>query len=315
MLFFHNSTPHLNTSALDRAALYSSAVLFPNFSCIYASMLSAICLAAATAATTVLAPVTTSPDANTPSIVDIGVVQIVDRIEDMAEGLSGHAELARLPGTGSKEHAAIAVIKQILYTGGSAQLEIGTEHDAHVAHSAIVAVQDRLGKTEFRNTVAENTADLLSSLEYSYFIAAAGQDDRDRDTRRASADNTDLHAVRRGVAQVQSLKTGIRNIVLYRRKVNGLSLNTAHTVPFALALVIADQRTYNRQRVILKEDLCRLHHLVFLKQADDFRNIRLNRASLHTAAGILALQAAIRFINYMYGHNRPPKPTGSKVIK
>ena len=81
------------------------------------------------------------------------------------------------------------------------------------------------------------------------------------------------------------------------RKVNGFALDPAYAVSFALVLVVADEGADDRQRIVLKEDLSRFHHPVLLEQADYFRNVRLNRTSQHTAAGILALQASISFIN------------------
>ena len=171
----------------------------------------------------------------------IRAVQVVDRVEYMAEGLSGHAQFARLPSAGTYEDAAIAVIEEVLDTCGSAEFEIGAEHDAHVAHSAVVSVQNGLGKTELRNTIAKDSADLLSGLKYGYLIAAAGQDDRDRDSRRACSDDADLHTVGRCAGKVKSLEAGVGNIVLYRRKVNGLSLDPADAVAFALVLVVADE--------------------------------------------------------------------------
>jgi hypothetical protein len=70
--------------------------------------------------------------------------------------------------------------------------------------------------------------------------------------------------------------------------------------------MVADQRADNRQRVVLKEDLGRLHYPVLLEEADDFQNIRPDRASLHPAAGILTLQASVCFIDYMYRHFGSP---------
>ena len=172
-------------------------------------------------------------------LIDIRIVEVVDRIEDMTESLSGYAQLARLPSAGSYKDTAISVIEQVLYAGGSAQFEIGPEHDAHVAHPAIVAVQNRLGQTEFRNAVSKDSADLLAGLENGHLVSAAGQDDRDRDACRACADHADLHAVIRRAAQIQSLETGIGNIVFDGRKMNRLTFDPAHAVSFALVLVVA----------------------------------------------------------------------------
>ena len=238
----------------------------------------------------------------------IRAVQVVDRVEDMTESLSGHAQLARLPGAGSYEDAAVTVVKEILDTCGSAQFEVGTEQNAHVAHPAVVSVQNGLGKTELRNAVAKDSADLLTCLKYGDLVAAAGQNDRDRNSRGACSDNADLHTVGRCAGKIEPLEAGVGNIVFDRRKVNRLALDPADAMPFALVLMVADEGADDGQRIVFKKDLSRFYHPVLLEQADYFRNVRLNRTSQHTAAGILALQASISFINYMYGHCGPPIP-------
>ena len=226
----------------------------------------------------------------------------------MAESLSGHAQFARFPCAGAYEHAAVTVVKEVLNACGSAQLEIGTEHDAHIAHSAIVSVQNGLGKTELRNAIAKDSANLLSCLKYCDLVAAAGQDDRDRDSRRTCSNNADLHTVGRCAGKIEPLEAGVGNVILNRRKVDGFALDPAYAVSFALVLVVADQRADDGQRVVLEKNLRSFHHPVLLEQADHFGNVRLNRTSQHTAAGILTLQASISFINYMYRHFRPPIP-------
>ena len=85
-----------------------------------------------------------------------------------------------------------------------------------------------------------------------------------------------------------------------------LSFFAANAMSLALPLVIAYQRTYYGQRIVLEQDLRRFHHPVLLEKTDHFRDIGLDRTALHTAERLLALQAAICFIKYMYRHNEPP---------
>ena len=226
----------------------------------------------------------------------------------MAEGLSGHAQFARLPCSGTYEDAAVTVVKEVLNACGSAQFEVGTEQNSHVAHPAVVSVQNGLGKAELRNAVAKDSSDLLTGLKYGDLVAAAGQNDRDRNSRGACSDNADLHTVGRCAGKIEPLEAGVGNIVFDRRKVNRLALDPTDAMPFALVLMVADEGADDGQRIVFKKDLSRFHHPVLLEQADYFRNVRLNRTSQHTAAGILALQASISFINYMYGHCGPPIP-------
>ena len=57
----------------------------------------------------------------------VRIVQIIDRIEDMAESLARNAELARSPRACPKEYAGVAVIQKVLYAGRSAEVEIRSE--------------------------------------------------------------------------------------------------------------------------------------------------------------------------------------------
>ena len=76
----------------------------------------------------------------------------------------------------------------------------------------------------------------------------------------------------------------------------GFPLDPADTVSLALALMVADQRADYGKGIVLEKDLRSFHHPVFLKEADDLRNIGLNGTSLHAAAGIFTLQASVGFI-------------------
>jgi hypothetical protein len=67
-------------------------------------------------------------------------------------------------------------------------------------------------------------------------------------------------------------------------------------VAFALAFMVADQRADHGKRIVLKKDLRGFHHPVLLEKTDDLRNVGLNGASLHAAAGILALKAPVGFV-------------------
>ena len=88
-----------------------------------------------------------------------------------------------------------AVIKQILYACGSAESKVRAEQDAHVAHSAIVAVQNGLGQTEFRDTVAEDSSDFFAAFKYRDFVSPSCQNNGNRDAGWACTDNADFHAV------------------------------------------------------------------------------------------------------------------------
>ena len=138
--------------------------------------------------------------------IDVGIVQIIDRVEDVTECLARNAELARSPRTGSEEYAGVAVVQKILYAGRSAEVEVRAEQNAHLTHSLIVAVENRLGQTELRYAIAEDAADLLASLKDRDLIAAAGKDDRNGDAGRTCTDDADLHPVGRCAGKVKSLK-------------------------------------------------------------------------------------------------------------
>ena len=75
-----------------------------------------------------------------------------------------------------------------------------------------------------------------------------------------------------------------------------LSFLPSDAVTFALSFMIAYKRADDRQRIVLEQDLSGLHHLVLFEQANDLRDICLNRASLHTAERLLALETTVGFI-------------------
>ena len=75
----------------------------------------------------------------------------------------------------------------------------------------------------------------------------------------------------------------------------------AHTVAFALVLVVAHQRTHGGQRVIFKQHPAGFVHLVCLEQTDDFRDIGVDGAAL-LAQRLFAAQTAVGFVQNVKCH-------------
>ena len=86
---------------------------------------------------------------------------------------------------------------------------------------------------------------------------------------------------------------------------NRTALSAEDAVTCTLCLVIADDGTENRHRIILEELFSGIHDLAFFELRDDLRNRGADRASL-LAHRYLALKAAIRLIDNCKCHCFPP---------
>ena len=73
------------------------------------------------------------------------------------------------------------------------------------------------------------------------------------------------------------------------------------TVTLALLFMVADQGTDHGERVVGKQHIGRFQDLFFFQQADHLRYVGADRAAL-SALRVLALEAALRLIQYVYSH-------------
>ena len=180
----------------------------------------------------------------------------------------------------------------------SSQGEVRTEQNSQLTHLLVIPVQYRLGKPELRDTIAKDTADLLTYLEYRHLIPSAGHQNRDSNTRRSRAYYTDTPAIPWLSLQHHLIKTCIGNIIFNRGNVYRFPFNSLHTMPFTLLLMIAYQRTDHRQRIVCKDHLRRLSHLPGQEHLDHSRDRSIDRTSL-PASRLLTVQTSLSFIDRM----------------
>ena len=166
------------------------------------------------------------------------IIKIIDRIMHIAEGLTRNQHTARTPCTSADKDGAIAIVEKILEGDVSADGKVWTEEDPHLTHLRVVAVKDAVRQAELRDTVAHDTADLITALEDGDLIALAGEQDRDGDAGRTGTDDRCLHAVRLRHLHLDTLEAGIGNIVFDGRNMNRGALDAANTVALALLSMI-----------------------------------------------------------------------------
>ena len=166
------------------------------------------------------------------------VIEIIDRVMHIAEGLARNQHTARTPCTGADEDGAIAIVEKILEGDVSADGKVRTEEDTHLTHLRVVAVEDTVRQAELRDTIAHDAADLITALEDGDLIALACEQDRDGDAGRTCTDDRCLHAVRLRHLYLDSLEAGIRDIVFDRRNMNRGALDATNTVALALLAMI-----------------------------------------------------------------------------
>ena len=236
-------------------------------------------------------------------VVDVGVLQIIDGEVHVAQALPFDVQGIGPPHAGADEDRLVAVAEKVLDAQRLAHVGVGADLDVLQAQVPVLEiVQHRLGQPEFGDAVAQHAADLVVTLEDGHVVAVAGQDDGDGQARGARADDGGLFAVGFGGAFGHLAGVGGRNVVFNDGEMHRRPLDALDTVPLALILVVADQRTDRRQGVVLKQHPARLIELVGFEQADHFRDVGVDRAAL-LAARVLAAQAVVRFVHYMQCHS------------
>ena len=84
-----------------------------------------------------------------------------------------------------------------------------------------------------------------------------------------------------------------------------VSLASQYAVSCTLLLMITDNRTDHRHRVVLKKFFPCIHDFVFFEHLDDVRDRCMHRTSLLTH-WFLTVQAAVCLIDNMQTHFRSP---------
>ena len=234
----------------------------------------------------------------------LGVCQIVDAKGYIAQRLALDMHGVCLPQTGTDEHALVAVAEQIIDGDGLADGGVGPHLDALQLQMAVLEiVQHAVRQAVVGDAVAHDAADLIAGIKDGHIVAPACQQHRNGQARRARANDCRLHAVFGGRAGGHFVGVGRGNVVFNNGEVDRVVAGhpVAHTVAFALVLVVAHQRTDGGQRVIFKQHPAGLVHLVCLEQTDDLRDIGVDGAAL-LAQRLFAAQAAVGFVQNVKCH-------------
>ena len=162
----------------------------------------------------------------------------------ISQGFSLDSQLLGTPYAGADKDALISVPEQVLDFQGPSYGGIGTNPDSYGQKLFLIALQYRLGQTEFRYAVLQYAANLVPGVKNGYTVPLLCQKDGDCDTRRPRPDNSHLFPVLWLALDVNTLQACVRYIILYAAHMNRLPLPSQDTVALALPLMIAYKGTH-----------------------------------------------------------------------
>ena len=220
------------------------------------------------------------------------------------EVFTGDIHEAGKTGTGTNEDGFIAIFFfQLLNRQDTSDDHIGLNLDAECLEVVDFLLDDRLGQTEFRDTIDQNTAGEMQCLINRDVIAHLGQIACAGQASRAGTDNRNLMAIR--------LRTGdstlSMGVVIVGDKPfqtadgDRLALDAADAFPFALGLLRADTSADSRQGRGLADDLVCTLKVTCRNLGNKFRDMDIDRAAGDTGF-ILTVEASLRFVQrHLFG--------------
>ena len=186
---------------------------------------------------------------------------------------------------GADEHCLEAVLEQLVNGLGLADDGVVYDLDAHGLEVVDLGRNDLLGQTELRNTVDQNAAGLVESLEDGDIVAHLAKVARAGKAGRAGADDGDTVTVIFGDLDLVLdflIHMVVGNKALETADTDALALDTAHTLSLTLGFLWADTSTDSRKCGRLGDNMISLLKIALLDLCDKCRNIDRNRTSLHT---------------------------------
>ena len=233
-----------------------------------------------------------------------GVHQVVDAVQHVSARLAGNAQLAGSPGARAHKDGVVSVAQQVIDVQGAADGGRGAHANAQLVKHLSVALHQLARQAELGDAVLKHAADLGALLKDGDAAAGLRQLDRRREARRARANHRDLLAAGRRALEDGALKVGGRDVALDGREVNGRALAALNAATLALARVVAHQRANGAHGVVGEQQLARLFKPALTKQPDDLRDRCRDRAALKLAKRTFAAQAAVGFLDDVYGHGK-----------
>ena len=159
----------------------------------------------------------------------------------------------------------------------------GANAHAERAHHVTVLLHQRTRQAEFGDTVLQHTADLGALLKHRNGTAQLGHLNGYGNAGRTGADHGNLLAARRRGLPLLAVQIRGRDIVLDAREMHRRALAALDARALALARMVADHGADRAHGIVLEQQLARLFQTTLLKQVDNLRNGRLNRAALNLA--------------------------------
>ena len=151
-----------------------------------------------------------------------------------------------------------------------------------------VLLHQRARQAELGDTVLQHSADLGALLKHRDGTAQLGHLNGHGNAGRTGTDHGDLLAARRRGLPLLTVQIRRRDIVLDARKMHRRALAALDARALALARMVAHHGADRAHGIVLEQQLARLFQTTLLKQVDNLRNGRLNRAALNLAERLLA---------------------------
>ena len=220
---------------------------------------------------------------------------------DAVQALAGDAHKAGQTGTGRDIDGLEAVVVHQLVDGQDfTDDHVRLDVHAQLLQALDLVLDDVLGQTELGDAVHQHAAGHMQGLVDGDLVAQLGQIARDGQAGRACADDSDLVAVGRGGGGLGMyvVAVPVGNKALETANADGLSLDAADALAFALVLLRADTAADGGQRAGLGNHVVGGLKVALGDVLDEAGNINFNGAA--AAAGVvLALQAALGLV---HGH-------------
>ena len=236
-------------------------------------------------------------------MVDIRVLEVVDRIVTVAERFAVNAKALRTPCTRAHKDCLVAVAEQVVHRERAADRCVRADVDAERAQLFAVAVNGRGRQTKIRDAVAQHASNLLHALEDRDTVALLRELDCDHDARRPRADHGDVVSVVGFAREDELVEVGVRDVVLDARDLDRRAAPSLNAVALALRVVVADERAEDAHRIVVVEHRARLVDLAVEEEADHLRHVRLHGAALHAAERLFALEAAACLVDDVNSHD------------
>ena len=199
-----------------------------------------------------------------------------------AEVLAGDVHEHRKTCAGADEHGLEAVLAHQLVDGhDAADDHVRFDLDTEGLQTVDFLLHDGLGKSELGDAVDQHAAGEVERFKNGDIVALLGKVTRAGETAGAGTDDRDLVAVGRGLGGrfLHICIVPVGDKALEAADADGLALDAAHALRFALRLLRADAAADGGQGGGLMNDLIGALIVLFGDLLDEFGDLDLHRAA------------------------------------